>query len=473
EPESLLSYLARVNYTLKNKYLFTATFRADGSSKFSEGNKWGYFPAFAFAWKINKERFLRKSTTISEAKLRLGWGLTGNQAIKPYSTITQFNLTQSPYSDADGNAQSALIPVNLSNPNLTWETTSQYNAGLDYGFFNDRITGVVDVYYKEIKDLLLRAQAPPSVGYEEYVVNRGNITNQGLEFSINADIINNDKFKWNVYGNIAFNKNKVGDIGYEPDTFGTQTYSAYIGTQVSGGNFFKVPANIFIEGEEPALFYGYATNGIISNDSQLANAPSFNGNAPQLGDVLLVDQNNDGVIDDADLTIIGNPNPDFNYGFGTSFEYKNFSLSAFFNGVYGNDIANGNLLREAYADNGSTNVRTEAYFNAWSPENPNGTYPRVGYDLADETGFTDRIVEDGSFLRLANVTLGYNIPLNEKAFFNNANVSISGQNLLLFTNYSGYDPEVNSYSYDPGRVGIDFNSFPNQRSFAVSLNLTF
>lgn len=472
-PESLLSYLGRINYTYKNRYIFTGTFRADGSSKFTDGNKWGYFPALAFAWRIDKEKFLRKSKLISNAKLRLGWGMTGNQAIPNFSTLTRFNITQTPYSDASGGQLTSIVPQNLRNTGLSWETTSQYNAGLDFGFLEDRIVGSVDVYYKEIYDLLLNVSLPGSVGFENYIANQGDLINKGIELSINADIIKNDNFRWNVYGNISFNRNEVGDIGFAPSSFGTETYSAYLGRRVSAGNFFKAEANIFIEGEAPGLFYGYATNGIISTDEELANASSFNGIAPQLGDVNLVDQNGDGIIDATDLTIIGDPNPDFNYGFGTSIEYKNFSLTALFNGVYGNDIANGNLLRDGYADHLFTNVRTEAYYNAWSVDNPNGSFPRVGYDLADDTGFTDRIVEDGSFLRLANVALGYNVPVKENGFIKNAYISISGQNLLLFTKYSGFDPEVNSFSFDPSRVGIDWNSFPNQRSYSLSLNLTF
>jgi len=474
EEEALVSYLARVNYTLKNKYLFTASFRADGSSKFRDDNRWGYFPALAVAWKIQEEKFFRDSKFISQAKLRLGWGLTGNQAIDPYSTIRRFQVALTPYSDENGIPLPTLLPENLNNIKLKWETTSQYNAGLDYGLANDRVTGSIDVYYKKISDLLLDFPLPGSAGgFPSTFGNRGELFNQGVEFAINADIVNSDSFKWNVFGNIAFNRNEVGDIGFVPSQFGTQTYSAYLGRQIAGGNFFKTEANIFIEGEEPGLFYGYATNGIVSDDEDVANAPSFNGTPAQLGDVYLQDQNADGIIDNNDLTIIGNPNPDFNFGFGTSFQYKNISLSALFNGVYGNDIANGNLLREAYADNGATNVRPEAYYNAWSPENTNGTYPRVGYDLADETGFTDRIIEDGSFLRLANVTLGYTVPFSENSRIDNMYISVSGQNLLLFTNYSGFDPEANSFTFDPSRVGVDWNSFPNQRTFTLALNVTF
>ncbi|PHR93955.1 MAG: hypothetical protein COA80_13005, partial [Leeuwenhoekiella sp.] len=473
EGESIVSFLGRLNYTLMNKYLFTGTFRADGSSKFAPGNRWGYFPAFGFAWKMQNEKFLRKSETISNLKLRLGWGLTGNQGIPNYQTIVPFNNTEVPYSDAQGGALVGITPTSLANPDLTWETTSQYNAGLDFGFKEDRFQGTIDVYYKRIYDLLLRVQLPGSAAFPTYFANQGELFNKGIEFGFSGDIIDGKDFQWNVYGNIAFNRNRVGELGIQPSTFGNQTYSAFLGNQVSGGNFFKVPANIFIEGEAPGLFYGFETNGIISSVTELAQAPQFRGNDPQLGDVFLVDKDGDGNITDRDLTIIGDPNPDFNYGFGSGFTYKDLSLNFFFNGVYGNEIANGNLLREAYADNSNNNVRREAYFDAWRETNADGAYPRVGYDLAADTGFTDRIVEDGSFLRLSYITLGYQVPVKETSIFDSAYLSVSGQNLLLFTKYSGFDPEVNSYSFDPGRVGIDYNSFPNQRSYSVSLNLTF
>ncbi|MAZ28668.1 MAG: hypothetical protein CL868_16525 [Cytophagaceae bacterium] len=473
EGETILSYLGRINYTLQNKYLFTATFRADGSSKFAPGNRWGYFPAFAFAWKMQKEKFAKDWDFLSNAKLRLGWGLTGNQNIPNYRTIIPYDAAGSPYSDGDNGALTAVVPTNLANPGLTWETTSQYNAGIDLGFLRDRFTATVDVYYKNISDLLLNVEIGPSTGYENYYANQGNLINKGIEVGFSGDIIKTEKFTWNLYGNISVNRNKIDKLGIPLAPFGTEVYSAFLGRQISGGNYFKVPANIFIEGEAPGLFYGFKTNGIVSDESQLEEAPAFRGRKPQLGDVYLVDQNGDGNITDADLTVIGDPNPDFNYGFGSSFSYADFSLSFFFNGVTGNDIANANLLRDGYADNNSNNIRAEAYRNAWSPDNVNGTYPRVGYDLAADTGFTDRIVEDGSYLRLNYVTLGYNLPVDELKFLEAAYLSVSAQNLLLFTKYSGFDPEVNSYSFDPTRVGIDYNSFPNQRSYSVSLNVTF
>ncbi|MCF1420510.1 SusC/RagA family TonB-linked outer membrane protein [Mangrovimonas futianensis] len=475
ENESLLSFLGRFNYTFKNRYLFTATYRADGSSRFAKGNKWGHFPALALAWKVNQESFLKKSESIDELKLRVGWGLTGNQAIPNYQFYTLMTGSNvPPYGDIGGGSVNGVLPAFLANPELTWETSSQYNAGFDLGLWDNRLTLTGDVFYKEVNDLLLNTQIGPSNGFNDYYVNQGTLINKGVEISFSADIIRNQNFTWNLYGNTSIIRNKIDDLGIPPDAWGTETYSAYLGGQISGGNHFKVPANIFIEGQAPGLFYGFETNGIISNEQDLENSPSFQGIAPQLGDVRLVDQNGDGNITDADRTIIGDPNPDFSFGLGSRFEYKGISLGFFFNGVYGNDIANGNLLREAYASGrNSDNIRSEAYFNAWSETNPTGTYPRVGYDLETTSGFTDRIVEDGSFLRLNYVTLGYDLPVEGIDFLDSAYVSVSGQNLWLLTDYSGYDPEVNSFSYDPTRIGVDWNSFPNQKSYSVSLNITF
>ncbi|SFZ93584.1 TonB-linked outer membrane protein, SusC/RagA family [Flaviramulus basaltis] len=473
EEESIISFLGRVNYTFKNRYLFTGTFRSDGSSKFSEGNRFAYFPAFAFAWKLKEEPFINKLKSVSDLKLRMSWGLTGNQNIPNYRTLVPFGTTPGPYTNGNGDGVTAVIPTNLANDGLKWETTQQYDFGLDMGFFDDRLTATIDVYHKEISDLLLNVEIGPSTGFNSYYANQGNLENKGIEFSINADIIKTNNFKWNFYGNIASNKSKITKLGIEPSVFGTETYSAFLGNEVSGGTYFRVPANIFIEGQTPGLFYGYKTNGIISNDEDLANAPSLRGVASELGDVFLVDQDGDNDITDTDLTIIGDPNPDFNYGFGSSFTYKNISLSMFFNGIQGNDIANGNLILEAHPSSTALNIRQETFENAWSLDNPNGTYPKLGYNKAKDSGFTDRIVEDGSFLRLSYITLGYDMPLVKDSFFKSAYFSISGQNLLLFTKYSGFDPEVNSFSWDPARVGIDYNSFPNQKSFSMSLNVTF
>lgn len=474
EEEAILSFIGRLNYAIKDRYLFTATFRADGSSKFfTKERRWGYFPAFAFAWKMKEEAFLRDVESVTEAKIRLGWGRTGNQNIPNYRYLTPYGSSYTSLPDGGGGILTSLVPQNLANEELKWETTEQYNAGIDLGFLNNRFTTTIDVYYKNVNNLLFNVQIPASNGFSQYYTNLGDMTNQGLEVSVSADVIDK-KFKWNIFGNISFNKNKITNLGIAPAPWGTETYSAYLGEQVSGGNYFKVPANIFIQGQPTALFWGYQTNGIISNDQILANAPNFQGVAPHLGDILYVDRNGDGNVTDADQAIIGNTNPDFVYGFGTELSLGGLSLSVFFNGVYGNDIANGTAFRDAYSrGNSNDNIRTTGYYDAWSPTNTNGTNPRLGYDVNDTTIFSDRFVEDGSFLRLSNVTLAYQLPAELIPGINSASISISGQNLWLLSDYTGFDPEVNSFSFDPSRVGIDWNSFPNQRSFTLGLNVSF
>ena len=462
-----------------NRYLFTGTFRADGSSKFSPGNQWGYFPALSFAWKAKEESFLKNSKAISDLKFRLGYGEVGNQNIPAYSYLTPFGATEAALSDASGGNLIAVVPSNLANPDLRWETSIQYNAGIDFGLFNNRLTGTVDAYHKTSSDLLLNVALGPTAGFNFITANQGDIENKGLEFSLNADIINKENVRWNVFGNISFNKNKITNLGEilpaEFGDLGEQT--AFTGTQVAGGTFFKQPANIFITGREAGLFYGLETNGIIRTDEQLTNTDSgdplkYKGTNMRVGDVLFVDQNGDGDITDADKTIIGNPNPDYTFGFGTSFEYKDFSLSLMFNGVYGNDIANGNIFETGYANNTIKNVRSVAYNDAFDVvSNPSVGVGGIGTDYTTE--FNDRSVEDGSYLRLSYVTLAYNIPVEKTKFFDSMKITLSGQNLWLLTDYTGFDPEVNSFAYDPTRNGIDWGSFPNQRTFTVGLNVSF
>lgn len=475
QPENIMSFIGRFNYSYANRYMFTSTFRADGSSKFSEENRFSYFPSFAFAWKVNNEKFMKKFSKMDNLKLRLGWGLTGNANIPPYQTITPYGPTANPYSSANGSGLTTLVPTQLANPDIKWETTSQYNAGLDFAFFDNRISGSVDVFQKQTYDLLQYINVAPSTGFTKITANQGDLENRGLEVSLGFDVVKNDNHTLNLYGNYSTYKTKILNLDLPEAQFGNQTFSAFLGNQISGGNFFKVPANIFIEGEEAALFWGYQTQGIISNADILATAPTVRGLTPQLGDILYLDQNGDGNIDDKDLTVIGNPNPDFTFGFGMDYSYKNFSINVFFNGVFGNDIANGNLLRENYASGTTTeNVREGAFYDAWSVDNPDATRPRVNYDLIDEMGFMDRIVEDGSYIRLSNVSLRYNIPniLNNK-IFESVEIIASGSNLWLWSHYSGYDPEVNSFSFDPLRKGIDWMSFPNQRYLTLGLNVAF
>jgi TonB-dependent starch-binding outer membrane protein SusC len=468
--ESLLSFLGRVNYNLNDRFLFTGSMRADGSSKFSDGNKFSYFPAAAIAWKISNERFMRKLNWLTESKVRVGYGRTGSQAIKPYETLGRFGATANLLSDGQGGGLVSIVPLNLENPALIWETTDQANAGIDFRLKEGRYEGSFDVYYKNTSDLLQQLRLGPSAGFNSIVTNKGSLENRGVELSLKAVVLQK-KVNWSVWGNISVNRNKIKNLGVPPAQFGNQTYSAFLGNTVSGGTAFKVPANIFIEGQPAGLFWGFETNGIIQTQEQLDQSPGVQGIAAQLGDVRYVDRNGDKNITDADLTVIGNPNPDFNYGFGSEIAYKRWSVNLFFNGVFGNDIANGNLSREDLALGDANNIRTEAYTGAWRPGRTDATHPRLNYTLPGD--FTDRMIEDGSFTRLAFATLNYSLPRSALKGFSDMNLFVGGQNLLLFTKYSGFDPEVNSFPTDALRQGIDWQAFPNQKSFTFGLSANF
>lgn len=468
--EQLLSFLGRLNYSYKSRYLATVSFRADGTSKFAPGNKYSVFPALALAWRISNEDFLADQNFISDAKLRVGYGLTGSQAIQPYQTLARYGPTSSLQSDANGNPIDAQRPLNLANKDLRWETTRQFNAGVDFGILNDRITATVDIYHKRTTDLLQQLNIGPSAGFSTFTTNKGDLVNRGVELAISAAILNG-KLKWNVSANIARNRNQITNLGLPETQFGTERFVAFVGRQISGGTFFKAPANIFIEGRPAGLFWGYATNGIVADNADLDVAPNVQGVETVLGDVFYVDQNGDGNITEADLTVIGDPNPDFTYGIGSDVSYGQFSLSLLFNGVQGNDIANGNLSRSGFARGLSDNIISDAYFNAWTPENTDATYPRFNY--VNPGDFVDRFIEDGSFLRLSYVSLGYSLPAGTIKGITNAQFFVSGQNLFVVTDYSGFDPEVDSFSFDPQRQGVDWSSFPKLRSFTVGLTLGF
>jgi len=473
--DNILSYLARVNYTLNNKYVFNGTVRVDQSSKFKGDNKTGVFPSFSFAWMAAKEKFLKNSKTINNLKFRASWGQVGNQAINPYQTYSNYGPQL--YSDANNSTLLGVSALNLGNEDLTWETTTQVNVGMDIGLFNDRLSASVDVYYKETSDLLIDLPTPTSTGFRNYLVNQGGIENQGLDFSIDGLIVDKENFKFSLGGNISFNQNKVTDLGTLPkgDLYidgELMNESFYLGNNVSTGNNFKAPANIFIEGQQIGLFWGYKTDGIYATQAEADQGPTYQGSTNLAGDVRFVDQNGDGNVNDADKTNIGNPNPDFVYGVNASFEYKNFNVSMLFTGSEGNQIMNGNLLTEGIAAGNSNNIRPEAYFDSWTPENPTGTYPRLG-SITTANVPTDRIVEDGSYFRFSNLTVGYNIDLKKDSFMNNARIYVAGNNLFTITDYSGYDPEITSFLYDGTIIGVDWLSTPNISSVLIGVNLKF
>ena len=475
----LISYLGRANYTFNNKYVLTSTLRVDGVSKFSESNRYGYFPSFAFAWRMVDESFVSNLNVFDDLKLRAGWGQIGNHGIRPYATLSNYaSDAQTLYGNSENGVDVPIFLQNIANPDLTWETTEQLNIGLDFAFFQSRLTGTVDAYSKLTKDLLQNVPIPLSSGFLNLQINRGEIQNRGIEASLNAILIDGRDFTLSIGGNIAFNKTKLSEIGLPPsDILIDRNYvrrAFYEGNQVSRGNIFKYSPNVFIDGEETGLFYGFETNGIYQVNNPLPDGTlariydPTDENPPPFwaGDIRIVDQNGDGVIDLKDKTIIGNPNPDFVYGINLDFSYKNLSLKVLANGVYGNDIANGNLLQLGVAEGISfANITTAAYNNAWRPERTSNFYPRIRYTTNGSIAMPDWIIEDGSFLRISNINLSYQ--------FDKVNVYLSAQNVFTFTGYSGYNPEVTSFLYDGLRNGIDWNGQPNARKFLIGLNFNF
>lgn len=476
----LLSYLGRVNLSfLEGRYLATASFRADGSSRFAKGHRWAYFPSFSLAWRMEQEDFIKDNVEwLDQLKVRVGYGQTGNSAIDPYSSF--YNYSQIiDYANATGDKVLAMAVDKLQNEGLTWETTESWNVGIDFGVFKNRFRGTLDFYNKQTKDLLISRILPPSAGYSTIYYNSGNMRNQGVEFSLDADIIQTKDFTWTFGGNIGKNNAKIMDLGVSRGDFGVyKEILAYEGNSL--GNHFG-NAHLFWVGHAPGLFFGYETDGIVQESDLPANGGSYNvtqdlstGGAPQAGDIKIVDQNGDGVINTDDRVIIGDPNPDFTYGFHTSFTWRGISLSAQFNGVYGKDLINTNLRYQAIPNRTGSNLRTEAFQGAWTAENMSNTYPRVNYTLPTPA-VLDRYVEDASFLRCTDITLAYTLPkqLMRKIGFNSINVFASVKNAFLITKYSGYDPEVDSFAFDGLRPGVDMSSFPHARSFIFGLNVSF
>lgn len=480
----LLSYLGRINLSAYDKYLLTASVRADGSSKFKKGKRWSYFPSFSLAWRLEQEEFMKDLDWLSQLKVRVGYGVTGNQGIQPYATFSDYAQIID-YATAKGDHLLAMAVSNLQNDGLKWERTSSWNAGVDFGFFNGRLSGTIDVYKKKTTDLLISRSLPASSGFSSVMVNQGSLANKGVELSANVDIFRNKNgWSWSVGGNIGFNKSTIEDLGFEPTDFGMlHDVRGYEGAKI--GDHFGV-ANLFIAGKAPGLFFGYQTQGIIqpedlvdgkvayiAQDGSTKYYTSSKGNDLAVGNIKCVDLNEDGIVDEKDKTIIGDPNPDFTYGFQTRIEWKNLSLSASFNGVSGNDIFNSNIRYEMTPSKQAGNIRREAYRNMWTEDNHSNLYPAA--TSVTKNVVYDRYIEDGSYLRCSDITLNYVLPKTwmKKIGFQNTSIFASVKNAFVITDYSGYDPEINSFAFDGLRPGIDMNAFPNMRSYVFGLNVTF
>ena len=487
---SMMSYLARLNYNYKSKYYATASFRADGSSKFSKKNRYGYFPSGSVAWNFMEEEFMKPlSKVLDSGKLRLSWGLTGNNRIGEYDYYTLLQVLKNRTGDyiSNGSVPSGaypfdnditsigVVPISVANDDLKWETTEQWNLGIDLSFFRERINFTADIYRKTTRDLLLDASLPLSSGFYSATKNIGKVRNEGLELSLSTQNIKTKDFTWTTDFNIAFNRNKVLELAENQLTL---TSAARFDQ-----NYNSQPSYIAKVGLPMGMMYGYIYEGTYKYDDFIksgntytlkSNVPNFSGEAnTQPGMPKYKDINGDGVINTNDRTIIGRGLPIHTGGFTNNFTYKGFDLSIFFQWSYGNDIMNANRLFFENVDGKRELNQFASYADRWTPENPDSDIPGSKASSSNKV-ISSRIIEDGSFLRLKTMTLGYTFPkaMIAKAKLTNVRLYLAAQNLWTWTSYSGYDPEV---SVRDGALtpGLDFSSYPRSRSFSFGVNLAF
>ncbi len=440
---TLHSVLARVNYTLLDRYNLTATLRADGSSRFAANNKWGWFPSLGVAWNLEEERFLKGNPVIDELKLRSSIGTVGNQEIDDYSFLSTYGTVRY-YFGGVGNI--GYVRNNLENPDLKWESTSQFNVGFDLSLLKRRLSLTFDYYSKKTSDLLLDIPVEETTGFSSQLRNVGNVENRGVEFAVNASLIETKDLSWNLSANIAHNKNEVTNIGSLESIKNTYT--------------------IIRVGESLGSFYGWQFDGVVQKGEDLSKMPSPSTKPEvEYGDAKFVDQNGDGAIDqDNDRVVLGSIQPDFTYGFSTTLSYKRWRLFAAFQGSQGNEVYN-SLRQRLETASTSYNVST-ALLDRWSETNPSNTIPKA-HASNNYTNYLDsRFVEDASYLRLKNVTLSYTLPIRIGERQNSLlRLFVSGQNLLTLTGYKGYDPEVAS--------GIDAGVYPTARTYSIGVNISY
>lgn len=450
---ALLSYMVRVNYSYEDRYLLTATIRRDGSSRFGKKHRWGTFPSVSVAWRASQEKWFPKNDYINDLKVRAGYGVTGSQAsVGNYSYLASYNTSVYPFGISSGN-QTALVSSTLANPYIHWEEVAQTNIGFDASLFNSRVMFSFDAYLKETRDMLVKASIPITSGFEDTTTtytNAGKVRNQGIEMSLHTINLTGE-LGWETNLTATYNKNKIKDLNSDVPYYINQINNSYV-TMLAK----DYPINVF---------YGYVTDGIFQNQSEVNTHAVQPGAEP--GDIRFRDLNNDGVINDSDRTVIGNPNPSWLFSMNNSLSYKGFELSVFLQGIAGNKIYNANNIDNtgmAAAYNQTTDV-----LKRWQGEGTSNSMPRAVFgDPNQNTRVSDRFVENGSYLRLKNITLSYTFPKQwlQKAQIENARLSLSCENVATITGYSGFDPEV-------GINGIDQNRYPISRTFSLGLNFNF
>ncbi len=493
---SLLSYFGRVFYSYDDRYLLTATIRRDGSSKFNKDNRWGWFPSVALAWRASQESFLRDITWMNNAKLRAGWGATGNQNVDQWATIALLSFKTTPWG-------TGVLTGNTPNTDLTWETTHSYNLGLDLGFLDNRIEVVADLYYKKTKNLLLRVQLPAYIGSSGQGAasnpwqNIGSLENKGFELTVNTTNITNRNFQWTTNLVFSLNRNKVLSLdtetatlekSFQPSSTNFIVTKTAVGQPIGQFWGYKVIGRF----DEPTDFYYHDANGQIKQVA-IPEGNTIAESSTWLGDYIFEDVNGDGKINAEDCTYLGNPEPKFTFGLGNTFSWKGIDLTIFFSGSYGNKALNltryriedprqnSNILRSAlnYAvigkidPNGPDNdYRNLHIVNAGSTLMPavqrsdaNSNYSRI----------SDRLIEDASYIRLQNISLGYTFPKDwvRKIYLENVRVYMNIQNLHTWTKYKGLDPEVGAMYGDALMTGLDYGRYPTPRIYTFGLNVSF
>jgi TonB-linked SusC/RagA family outer membrane protein len=450
---SLLSYLARVNYTLKNKYLLSASARVDGSSRFGINNKYGFFPSAAVGWKVSEESFWEAvKPIVSSLKLRGSYGITGNTEIGVYESLATLGSS----SWVIGNSQvTGFYPNKIPNPDLKWERTSQLDFGVDAGFLDNRIRLTADYYQKTTTDLLYSVAITSVSGYSSILKNIGSLQNTGYEFSVESDNLIG-KFTWNTAFNIAFNKNKVLELGGE----------SYKEMPISDDHLKTGSIRRLVVGQPVGVIYGYRFDGIFQNADEV-KAQTASPSPIGIGLRRYKDLNGDNKVDASnDREILGNTNPKFFGGLANTFSYKGVELAAFFQYTYGNKIFNYNAI-ELEMPTGGQNVYAELR-DRWTPENPSNVYPRASTNRA--VLVSDRFVEDGSYLKLKTLSLSYDLPISKK-YIRGVRVYVTGQNLITWTKYKGYDPEVSYRGASTLEGGEDFGGYPQSRTFLFGIKL--
>jgi TonB-dependent starch-binding outer membrane protein SusC len=476
---TLASYLGRLNYTLANRYLFTLTGREDGSSRFGADHQWGFFPSGAFGWRVSDEPFMAKFTKLELLKFRVSYGLAGNPAIRPYQSVAHLLPKQYTFG---GTVVPGYYPASVGNPDLGWETTKQTDVGVDLGLFGGRISLTADAYNKTTDDLLLAVNLPFESGFATALQNAGAVRNNGYELGLTLTLLegkSKNALGWTSTINYSQNKNRVLDLGGVNQIFASSVNSD-----------LKLLGSLIQVGQPLGVFYGYQAGGLLRDSASAAAYTAavkpISGTSWKPGDVKLLDiagpldangrpTGPDGKIDANDRTIIGNPNPKFTAGWMNTFTFRSFRLSSMFDAVSGNKILNLNNVRLEQGSPG-TNIIADRYLDAWTPTNPNAKYPRINF-TPGTTGsdITSDLLEDGSFLRLRNLTLDVALPERfvGRYGFTNTRLYVTGSNLVTWTHYSGFNPDVSSLGIGNVNRGVDVGQYPLARAFTFGINLMY